>query len=139
MNGKRLILVVLTSLGGLVIALAYSDSIWGQAAALVLAGVPVLAAGVLGARSTAAPQKGSRQTTRRPKDVAAKRAHVIAVMEKLLRMGKVTYDPRYLEKFVSDIWPLIEEDPDALRWAKFFAASLKTSVEETVAFAEMSL
>jgi hypothetical protein len=139
MNWKRLTLISLAGIGGLVIALAYSDTILAQAAAFILVGGMVLLAAVVGAGSTAVRPTRGREARRRQKDVATKRANFIAVMENLLRMGKVTFDPRYLQKFVSDAWPLIEEDPDALRWAKFFAASLKMSCEETVAFGGIAL
>jgi hypothetical protein len=126
MTGKRLSLIILGSCAGLLIGLAIGQNVFALLAAVLSAGCTVL---ILTRPST------SRQVrSRERKDITAKRTSFVNALDRLLRMGKVTFDARYLQKFVHDAWPLIEEDPDALRWAKFFAASLKASCEETVAF-----
>jgi hypothetical protein len=65
---------------------------------------------------------------------AARRAKVTATLENILRLGNVSYETQCLQEFVEKAWPMIQTDLDALRWAKLFAASLKGSMDETVAY-----
>jgi hypothetical protein len=55
-------------------------------------------------------------------------ADFVALVEVLLSTARVEYERRQLLSFVASAWPLIEDEPDAVRWAREFLVSHPTAV-----------
>ena len=53
----------------------------------------------------------------------------VTALEMELQLRGVPFDRGDLETFAVDVWPLAEEDPDAVRWAEAFLEARRRAAE----------